>query len=164
MADADRTYKIFPEKQRWTHVAFHVTDIEASILWYEKHTHFTVLARNEDEFGKGVWLGDKSQAASPFLLVLAQFYKGKDPFAPATHPPLGPFGHIGIEVTEKETIDEIAAQAKQDGCLALAPQWMPPPVGYICFLKDPDGNVVEFSYDQGVYETARKVWGDDDAS
>jgi hypothetical protein len=36
---------------------------------------------------------------------------------------------------------------------------MPAPIGYICMLQDPDGNLVEVSYDQGVYETARKVWG-----
>jgi hypothetical protein len=29
----------------------------------------------------------------------------------------------------------------------------------VCFIKDPDGNTIEFSYDQGVYETAREVWG-----
>ena len=26
-------------------------------------------------------------------------------------------------------------------------------------LRDPDGNLVEFSYDQGVYEKVREVWG-----
>jgi hypothetical protein len=36
---------------------------------------------------------------------------------------------------------------------------MPKHIGYICFLKDPDGNTVEFSYDQGVFEKAREVWG-----
>jgi lactoylglutathione lyase len=36
---------------------------------------------------------------------------------------------------------------------------MPKQIGYICFLKDPDGNTIEFSYDQGVYEKAREVWG-----
>jgi len=36
---------------------------------------------------------------------------------------------------------------------------MPKQIGYICFLKDPDGNTIECSYDQGVYEKAREVWG-----
>lgn len=159
MAETDRVHKIHPSKQRWTHLAFPVKDIEASTAWYEKFTHMEVLARREDEFGYGVWLGDRSQADDPFLLVLAQFFDGKDPFAPAEHPPLGPFAHIGIEVLEREKIDEIAVMAKEDGCLALGPEQMPPPVGYICFIRDPDGNVLEFSYDQGVYETAKEVWG-----
>jgi hypothetical protein len=36
---------------------------------------------------------------------------------------------------------------------------MPPPIGYICALTDPDGNMIEFSYDQGVYATVQEVWG-----
>jgi hypothetical protein len=36
---------------------------------------------------------------------------------------------------------------------------MPPPIGYICMARDPDGNTIEFSYDQGVYATAQEVWG-----
>jgi len=36
---------------------------------------------------------------------------------------------------------------------------MPKQIGYVCFIKDPDGNTIEYSYDQGVYEKAREVWG-----
>ncbi len=159
MTEAERTYEIFPERQRWTHLAFSVKDIDASIAWYEKYTHLELLTRREDEFGYGAWLGDRTQADRPFLLVIAQFFDGKDPFAPAEHPALGPFAHIGIEVTERKTIDEIAAVAEKDGCLALGPEQMPAPVGYICFIRDPDGNVIEFSFDQGVYQTAKEIWG-----
>ena len=91
--------------------------------------------------------------------MLGQFFPGHDPFAPVEHPPLGPFNHIGIEVPDKQTVDETAARAKQAGCLILGPQQMPKRIGYICFLRDPEGNIVEFSYDQGVYEKAREVWG-----
>ncbi len=159
MADADRTYRIFPQRQKWTHLALQVKDIEASIAWYQKHTHLELLARNESDFGLGVWLGDRTEVDSPFILVLSQFFEGKDPFAPAVHHPLGPFAHIGIEVTERQTIDDIVAVAKEEDCLALGPTQMPPPVGYICFLRDPDGNIIEFSFDQGVYEKAKEIWG-----
>ena len=148
-----------PKRTTWTHVAFKVKDIDASIAWYEKFTHLRLLARGEDEDGKNAWLGDPTQAESPFILVLGQFYEGHDPFAPAPHPPLGPFAHLGIEAASKESVDEIAALAKTDGWLALGPMQMPKQIGYICFLKDPDGNTIEYSYDQGVYEKAREVWG-----
>lgn len=36
---------------------------------------------------------------------------------------------------------------------------MPGPVGYICALTDPDGNVVEFSYGQKVFTSVREKWG-----
>jgi catechol 2,3-dioxygenase-like lactoylglutathione lyase family enzyme len=152
-------HTVGPARTTWTHIAFAVKDIDASIAWYEKFTHLRLLDRGEDDDGKNAWLGDPNQADSPFILVLGQFYEGHDPFAPAVHPPMGPFAHIGVEAPSREAVDEIAAKAKADGSLALGPMQMPKQIGYICFLKDPDGNTIEYSYDQGVYEKARQVWG-----
>jgi len=161
MSESEALHKIRPTAPRWTHMALHVNDIEASIEWYEKYTHLRVLARNQDDDGKGVWLGDSSEdAGRPFVLVLAQFFEGHDPFAPAVHAVLAPFAHIGIEVPTKEMVDEYAATADADGHLALGPLQLPDPVGYVCFIRDPDGNLVEFSWDQGVYEKALEVWGE----
>ena len=159
MSHEDSNYDIHLDRQRWTHMALCVKDIEKSIAWYEKYTHFKVLARNEDVNGYGAWLGDPEQVDQPFLLVIAEFFEGKDPFAPNKHPAIGPFAHFGIETTTREKIDEIAKMAEADGCLALGPQQMPDPIGYICFIKDPDGNTIEYSYDQGVYQTVRETWG-----
>ena len=72
---------------------------------------------------------------------------------------LAPFAHLGIELPTREALDEIAARGEAAGCLAMPPQQMPPPVGYVCMLEDPDGNRVEFSYDQGVYAAAQEKWG-----
>ena len=148
-----------PQRPTWTHLALHVNDIDRMIAWYEEFTHLSLLDRDEDEDGYSAWLGDKSQSDSPFILVLGQFFPGHDPFAPAEHPPLAPFAHIGIEVPERRLVDETAARAKDAGCLLLGPKQMPKRIGYICFLRDPEGNMVEFSYDQGVYEKTRAVWG-----
>jgi hypothetical protein len=41
----------------------------------------------------------------------------------------------------------------------MPPTMMPPPIGYICMLRDPAGNMVEFSWDQGVFATAVERWG-----
>ncbi len=92
---------------------------------------------------------NRTRSDSPFILALGQFFPGHDPFAPVEHPVLGPFNHIGIEVPDKQTVDEIAARAKEAGCLILGPQQMSKRIGYICFVRDPEGNMVEFSYDQG---------------
>jgi catechol 2,3-dioxygenase-like lactoylglutathione lyase family enzyme len=152
-------YELRPTKPCWTHIALAVKDIDATIAWYERYTHLRLLQRGEDENGRNAWIGDASQAQSPFVLVVGQFYEGKDPFAPAQHAPMGPFAHIGIELPSKQMVDDMAAKAKADGCLAFGPTQMPKQIGYICFVKDPDGNTIEFSYDQGVYEKAREVWG-----
>ncbi|MEP6968780.1 MAG: VOC family protein [Pseudomonadota bacterium] len=163
MAD-ESTHNLRPTRPSWTHIALKVKDIDATIAWYERFTHLTLLARGEDANGRNAWIGDAAKAASPFVLVVGEFFEGKDPFAPAPHAPLGPFAHIGIELPTKAMVDELAARAKAEGCLAFGPTQMPKQIGYICFVKDPDGNTVEFSYDQGVYEKAREVWGAVDAA
>jgi catechol 2,3-dioxygenase-like lactoylglutathione lyase family enzyme len=131
-----------------------VKDLEATIAWYECFTHLTLLASAEGPDGRSAWIGDASLVDSPFVLVVNQFFEGRDPFAPVAHMPLGPFAHIGIELPMKEMVDAIADRGKAEGCLAFGPKLMPHQVGYICFLKDPDGNAVEFSYDQGIFEKA----------
>jgi catechol 2,3-dioxygenase-like lactoylglutathione lyase family enzyme len=101
-----------PRRATWTHIALRVNDIDASIAWYERFTHLTLLQQGQDKDGKNAWLGDSTQPDSPFVLVLGQFFEGHDPFAPAAHPPLGPFAHIGIELPTKAAVDEVAARAK----------------------------------------------------
>lgn len=90
------------------------------------------------------------------MLVLVSLFKDQDG---PPQPVMAPFAHIGIEVTSRADLDEIARRGEEEGCLEWPPTQMPPPVGYVCALKDPDGNMVEFSYDQGVYAKAREVWG-----
>ena len=53
---------------------------------------------------------------------------------------LAPFAHIGIELPHHADIEAVAARAEPAGCLAMAPTEMPPPIGYICMLRDPDGS------------------------
>lgn len=153
------SHSIGPTRSTWTHIALCVKDIDASIAWYERFTHLRLLQRAEDKDGKNAWLWDASRPDSPFVLVLGQFFEGHDPFAPAVHPPMGPFAHIGIELPTKEAVDEVAGRARAEGCLGLGPVQLPKQIGYVCFIKDPDGNTIEFSYDQGVFERAREVRG-----
>ncbi len=160
MPDDQIQHRIRPTRPFWTHLALHVKDIDKTIAWYEKFTHLSLLARGEDVRGYNAWIGDSSIPDAPFVLVLAQFFEGKDPFAPAEHAVLGPFAHIGIELPSKEMVDEAAEKGREAGCLAYGPAQMTKQVGYICFLKDPDGNIVEFSFDQGIYEKAQEVWGE----
>jgi catechol 2,3-dioxygenase-like lactoylglutathione lyase family enzyme len=150
---------IRPASPRWTHIALPSHDIDKSIAWYEKHTPLRLLDRREDADGYGAWLGHPEAADHPFVLVLASFFPGHDPFAGEPFAALNPFAHLGIELPEHADIDDVAARAEAAGCLAMAPTEMPAPIGYICMLRDPDGNMVEFSYDQGVYAKAQEVWG-----
>ncbi len=156
----DTTHSIRPSEPRWTHVALRVGDIDASIDWYQRMTPLQLLDRRSDEYGHGAWLGQPDSPDKPFILVLAQFFPQTDPYRGSPLETLAPFAHLGIELPERADVDEMARRGEADGSLAMAAMDLPPPVGYICMLRDPDGNLVEFSHDQGVYAKAREVWGD----
>ena len=149
-------YSDHPTAARWTHVALPSADIDASIDFYTKFTPLELLDKRTDALGHGAWLGHPDAAERPFILVLIEFFTSSGQEGLGL---LKPFAHLGIELPSLEAVDDIARRGKEAGCLNMPPTEMPPPVGYICALNDPDGNVIEYSYDQGVYSTAKTVWG-----
>jgi lactoylglutathione lyase len=144
-----------PDRPRWTHIALPVGDIDASVAWYERFASLVVLARRENDEGKNVWLCHEGQVENPFVLVLVMFHRNEG----RPQPLLGPFAHLGIELPRREDVDRMAAEGRADGWLAWEPINHPPPVGYVCALHDPDGNVVEFSHNQGVFAKVQERWG-----
>jgi lactoylglutathione lyase len=161
VADHDTAlYGLRPATPTWTHIALRVGDIDASIAWYEDFTPLQLLEKRQDDMGFGAWLGQPESADRPFILVLAQFLPETDPFKAYPKEVLTPFAHLGIELPTRGAIDAAAERADAAGCLAMPPTQMPPPIGYVCMLRDPDGNMIEFSFDQGVYATAKRLWGE----
>jgi catechol 2,3-dioxygenase-like lactoylglutathione lyase family enzyme len=149
---------------RLTHVALPCSNLDRTIEFYTSITPLVVVARNQDENGRGAWLSNDKQAKDPFVLVLAELNPdvagrfGHESGKPM--PILQPFAHIGIEVPRREDVDAIADKARELGCLHWEPRQMAEHIGYICALKDPDGNVIEFSHNQKVFSTVRQLWGD----
>ena len=138
---------------RWTHVAIPVSDLDHSIEFYTTLTPLVVVARNEDDSGRGAWLSNDKQVDSPFVLVLSEM----DPGQPIRT--LGPFAHLGIELPNKADVDAIAQRARAMGVLEWEPQQLAEYIGYVCAARDPDGNVVEFSWNQKVYARIQELWG-----
>ena len=149
---------------RWTHIALPVSDLDRSIEFYTGLTPLVVVHRNEDENGRSAWLSNDRQVVDPFVLVLAEFVPevGRQ-FGQEQGTRLGtlrPFAHIGIELPTHAEVDAIAATAEARGALQMAPRELAPHIGYVCFVEDPDGNIVEFSYNQHVFSTIEQLWGD----
>jgi catechol 2,3-dioxygenase-like lactoylglutathione lyase family enzyme len=140
---------------RWTHIALPSCDLDAAVEFYTTMTPLVVVATHEDDAGRNAWLSNDKQVETPFVLVLVEFAKDKG----KRQPQLSPFAHLGMEVPERADVDAIADRARELGCLHWEPTDMPPPVGYICALTDPDGNVIEISHNQQVFEEVRALWG-----
>jgi len=154
---------------RWTHVAIPVSDVDRSIEFYTALTPLVVVSRTQDAAGRGAWLSNDHQVSAPFVLVLVEFAAsggegsdrdGKAAAAPRQITTLAPFAHLGIELPHKEDVDAMAERARGLGALHWEPEQLAPHVGYVCAAVDPDGNVVEFSWNQKVYSTIRQLWGD----
>lgn len=140
---------------RWTHVALPSGDLDRSIEFYTSLTPLVVVERFSDADGESAWLSNDKQVDTPMVLVLVSFNKDKGGQLGL----LTPFAHIGIEVPERSDVDAMADRAREKGVLHWEPRDMPDPVGYICAFKDPDGNVIEISHNQKVFELVRKLWG-----
>ena len=141
---------------RWTHVAIPVSDLDRSIEFYTDLTPLVVVARYEDESGRGTWLSNDKQVETPFVLVLSQMFD-VEPGRPTRT--LGPFAHLGIELPNKGDVDAVAERARRMGVLEWEPRQMVEHIGYICAARDPDGNVIEFSWNQKVYARIQELWG-----
>jgi catechol 2,3-dioxygenase-like lactoylglutathione lyase family enzyme len=140
---------------RWTHIALPSGDLDASIAFYTSMTPLVVVATREDDDGRNAWLSNPGQWETPFVLVLTAFHDAHG----TAQGVMKPFAHLGIEVPRRADVDAIAARARENGSLWWEPRQLPDPVGYICAVRDPDGNVVEFSHNQKVFATVRKLWG-----
>jgi len=140
---------------RWTHVALPSGDLDKTIAFYTSLTPLVVVEEFADADGRSVWLSNPGQSATPFVLVFVAFTKDNGGQLGLLHP----FAHIGIEVPNREDVDAMAEKARALDSLHWEPRDMGGQVGYICALKDPDGNVVEISHNQKVFESVRRLWG-----
>lgn len=124
-----------------THVALQVRDIERTIAFYRRYCGMGVVKDRTDAF-RVVWIG---WGEDPPRFVLVLLDKGYE----ANRQP--EYQHIGLAVDSRAEVDEIAARARGDGReVDWPPQDGGPIVGYFCGLRDPDGNMVEFSYGQRI--------------
>lgn len=152
-----------PTEPRWTHVAIPCADLDRSIAFWTELTPLVLVARHQDDSGRSAWLSNPGQVETPFVLVLVELAAGVAAQfgieAGRPHRSLGPFSHFGIELPDRAGVDAMADRARALGCLQWEPAQLAEHVGYVCAVTDPDGNTVEFSHNQRVYATIRRLWG-----
>lgn len=124
-----------------THIALQVMNMEKSVAFYRRYAAMEIIHQRTDEnTGRKIaWLSDKTR---PFVIVLAESEK--------VTTVLLPFAHLGVGCKDREEVDRLCKEAKQEGILIQGPEDYGYPVGYWAFLRDPDGHTLEISYGQEI--------------
>jgi len=131
-----------------THVALPVTDMPASLHFYEQYADMRVVHRRHDAntHTDVVWIADGTR---PFVIVLIEAGEVKHP--------LLPIAHLGVGLASREAVDELAARAKAEGRPVWGPTDSPAPVGYWALISDPDDHTLEISFGQEVALTVAQA-------
>jgi catechol 2,3-dioxygenase-like lactoylglutathione lyase family enzyme len=124
-----------------THVALPITDVAASLAFYERYAAMRVVHRRADPSdGREVlWISDGTR---PFVIVLIQSERVASP--------LLPLAHLGVGCASRAEVDRLVAQARGEGRSVWGPTDSGPPVGYWALIADPDGHTLELSHGQEV--------------
>jgi catechol 2,3-dioxygenase-like lactoylglutathione lyase family enzyme len=125
-----------------THVALFVRDPARTVDFYQRFVGLHVVHDRTDDGVRVVWLSEREHDPDFVIVAIAM------PPAAAGEPPR--MAHFGYDLASRAAVDEIAARAQAEGVLAQAPADAGPIVGYFCLLRDPDGNLVEFSHGQPI--------------
>lgn len=122
---------------RLTHIALHVGALDACIEFYQRYCNLEVTDDQVRGGRRVVLMAEPGRGASFVLQLLA----GGVDKAPTPEEDR----HFGFAVDSREEVDRLAAMAADEGILLLETFEGPFPVGYICAVKDPNGNTVEIS-------------------
>lgn len=140
-----------------THIALPVRDLAKQLAFYEKYTTLKVVSQREDPEThlRTAWLANERdinpEGGARFVIVLIEGSLPRDVVGDEIKEEytfLTSISHLGISLETRDDIDRVAAMAKEEGTLVLGPMYRNEVVGYICLLRDPDGNNVEFSVEQ----------------
>jgi catechol 2,3-dioxygenase-like lactoylglutathione lyase family enzyme len=126
--------------ERLDHIAMLTPDVDRAKQFYCDWAAMRVIhdRRDPDTGHQVAWirLADDQHG---LIIVLVQSDEQR---------PKGWMDHFGFHVTSRADVDAIAERARAASILVEEPQYAGPVVGYYCTIKDPDGNLLEFSCEQ----------------
>jgi catechol 2,3-dioxygenase-like lactoylglutathione lyase family enzyme len=126
-----------------THVATRSRDVAKSVEFYARFVGLHIVHDRTDETGvRVVWLSEEPHDPHFVLVIIGIPHEEYGERSLAEH--------FGYDLPSREAVDEIAARGAAEGLLLQGPVYAGPIVGYFCMLRDPDGNIVEFSHGQPI--------------
>ena len=125
----------------FSHIALQVSDLDASIAFYQRWAGLSVIDRLEDP-SSGARAARMSDPTRGERFAIALVQHGEP-----THRLAG-MSHLGIGCKDRAEVDRLAKQADAEGCLRHGPVDAGFPLGYWAFLADPDGHQLELSFGQ----------------
>ncbi len=126
--------------ERLDHIAMMAADIERTAQFYCDWAGMEIIhdRRDPGHTHRVIWVRLKGDPTGLIIVLI----ENENAYA---H---GRMDHFGFHIASRAAVDALAERARAAGILVDAPQYAGPVVGYFCTLKDPDGNLVEFSCDQ----------------
>ncbi|HVO28200.1 MAG TPA: VOC family protein [Candidatus Margulisiibacteriota bacterium] len=125
-----------------THVALFVRDIDRTVDFYGRFAGLHIVHDRVDDGVRVVWLSEQDHDPD-FVIVAIRLSPGA-----AAEPPH--MAHFGYDLPSRAAVDDMAARGRAEGILVQGPADAGRIVGYFCMLRDPDGNLVEFSHGQPI--------------
>ena len=125
-----------------THVALFVKDPARTIDFYRRFAGLHLVHDRTDDGTRVVWLSERQEDPEFVIVAIAA--------APAEAGAPPHMAHFGYDVPSRAAVDAIAARAEGEGILEKPPTDAGAIVGYMCIVRDPDGNLVEFSHGQAI--------------
>lgn len=132
-----------------THIALHCEDLDACTAFYQDFCGMAVSHEREHDSDRVVWLAEPGREAE-FVIVLLSGGMRHEQSA-------NDFSHFGFALESREAVDAISVRARDQGRLTWEARQDPYPAGYHCGVADPNGNIVEFSFDQPLGPPARSA-------
>jgi catechol 2,3-dioxygenase-like lactoylglutathione lyase family enzyme len=131
-----------------THFALHVANADTTAAFYEHFADMRIVRAWEDQDGHGLKVKWLKSIASPNSFVLVLLEGKSDLFGGSPQATIGPLSHFGFALDSRDAVDAVARRGEAAGLLLMAPRYGGETVGYHCYLRDPNGHSVEFSFGQ----------------
>jgi catechol 2,3-dioxygenase-like lactoylglutathione lyase family enzyme len=128
------------KKLRLDHLALECRDIPRMVQFYQRYAEMEVIHDRHEQGVRVTWIRHR-QDRSGLILILIHRPK-------TTEVKRETLNHLGFHAASRSDVDLLSKLADSEGCLVEPAKEGGMIMGYYCTVRDPDGNLVEFSFGQ----------------